>query len=112
MFKREMKINLKSFIVWNLILIGIFLLLMTNLYSMTKTIEGSIAVSALVERGAESSEAQIEANILKIEGVSEIDYQSKEEEFDFYKEMYADSGSEDEGRAGEDQGAGIKHFVS
>ena len=90
-----MAVSSASAVTITLVLIGIFLLLMTNLYSMTKTIEGSIAISALVEKGAESSEDKIEAAILAIEGVTEVEFHSKEDEFDFYKETYIDSGSEE-----------------
>ena len=64
-----------------LVLISLFLILTVNLFEMTRTIEESISISALIQKGAESSHEQIESKILMIEGVKSVDYRSREDEF-------------------------------
>ncbi|MDY3091783.1 MAG: permease-like cell division protein FtsX [Erysipelotrichaceae bacterium] len=69
-----------------LVLISLFLILTVNLFEMTRTIEESISISALIQKGAESSHEQIESKILMIEGVKSVDYRSREDEFNYYLE--------------------------
>ena len=75
-----------------LLLIGLFLTLVINLSLLTKEIETSISLSALVSYDikTESQINSVKATIEKIPGVSGITYQTKDEEFDFYVSQYPD----------------------
>ena len=88
-----MALSSASAVTITLTLIALFLVLMTNLLSMTNTIESSVAISALIAKGAEPSHARIQAEIEKIPGVEGVTYSSKEDEFNYYLNSYVDSGS-------------------
>ncbi len=81
-----MALSSASAVMITLILIGLFLIVTINLYDMTRTIEESISISALIEKGDEDSHESIEAQIMKIDGVRSVTYRSPEEEFDYYLE--------------------------
>ena len=81
-----MALSSASAVMITLILIGLFLLVTLNLYDMTKSIESSINISALVEIGRENDHEAIEKEILAIDGVKSVDYRSRDEEFDYYLE--------------------------
>lgn len=78
-----------------LTIIGLFLVLMTNLFAMTRSIEGNIAISALVAKGAEPSKEVIKKEIEAIPGVGEVTYNTKDQEFDYYLESYVESDSKE-----------------
>ncbi len=88
-----MALSSASAVTITLTLIALFLVLMTNLFSMTRTIESSVAISALIAEGAEPSREIIQQKIEDIPGVEEVTYSSKEQEFDYYLESYVESGS-------------------
>lgn len=73
-----------------LLLIGFFLTFTYNLNIITKDIESSISLSALVSYEVDSKAAldRLEKQLLEIEGVSKVEYRSKDEEFTYYVEMY------------------------
>ena len=75
-----------------LLLVGIFLVLTLNLNVLTQEIEGSISLSALIdyEVTSESSITNIRKQIESIDGVSSVEYRTKEEEFDYYVSQYSD----------------------
>lgn len=75
-----------------LLLIGLFLILVVNLNVLTKEVETSISLSALVSYDIkdENELNSIKSSIKKIAGVKEVDYQSKDEEFTYYVEQYPD----------------------
>ena len=75
-----------------LLLIGVFLMLVVNLNELTKEVEDSISLSALVDYDAdsESSLAQIEKQISRVDGVGNIEYSSKDDEFTYYINQYPD----------------------
>ncbi len=75
-----------------LLLIGIFMVLTFNLNALTKEIEGSISLSVLVDYEVESDAelSRIKSDIEDIPGVSECEYRSKEDEFDYYVSQYSD----------------------
>ena len=75
-----------------LLLIGLFLVLTINLSVLTKEVENSISLSALVsyETSSENQLTEIKKQIEKIEGVKEAKYQSKDDEFTFYVSQYPD----------------------
>lgn len=78
-----------------LTIIGLFLVLMTNLFAMTRSIEGNIAISALVAKGAEPSKEVIQKEIEAIPGVGEVTYNTKDQEFDYYLKSYVESDSKE-----------------
>lgn len=74
-----------------LLLIGFFLILTYNLNIITKNIEDSISLSALVSYDADSSTlSAIKAQIESIDGVKSVEYRSKDDEFTYYVNMYPD----------------------
>lgn len=81
-----MALSSASAVMITLLLIALFMMLTANLYQMTRTIEDSISISALVEKGAESSYENIANKIKNIDGVKSTEYRSPEDEFDFYLE--------------------------
>lgn len=75
----------------SLLLVSFFLLLVFNLANLTKEVESSMSLSALVEYDLNDSRIQaIEKKISSIEGVSNIEYRSSEDEFNFYIEQNSD----------------------
>ena len=81
-----MSFSSASAVMITLVLIGLFLVVTINLYYMTRTIESSISLSALIELGYEDGHEDIERAILAIDGVASVDYRSPDEEFDYYLE--------------------------
>ncbi len=77
-----------------LLLVGLFLVLTLNLNVLASDIEGSISLSALIdyEVTSEPGRENIRKQIEHIEGVSSVEYRSKEEEFDYYVTQYSDEG--------------------
>lgn len=75
-----------------LLLVGVFLMLVVNLNELTKEVEDSISLSALIEFGSDekSSLSQIEKQITRIDGVNSVEYNSKDDEFDYYINQYPD----------------------
>lgn len=88
-----MSISTMSAVMITLLLVGVFLILTYNLQTMTHSIEDSINIIALIDYDSESegSIKNIEKQILAITGVEKIEYRSKEEEFDYYVNVYADA---------------------
>ena len=81
-----MSLSSASAVMITLILIGLFLMVTVNLYYMTRTIESSISISALIELGYEDNHEEIAEAILAIDGVASVEYRSPDEEFDYYLE--------------------------
>lgn len=81
-----MAISSMSTVMITLLLVGVFVVLTYNLQIATKNIENSISLSALVSYNFddENNLQRIESALRKIEGISEIKYSSKEDEFNFY----------------------------
>ena len=75
-----------------LFLVGWFLVLTYNLTIITKDIEQSISLSALVDYDVTGQGAinNLEKELLNIEGVKEVEFRSKDDEFTYYVEMYPD----------------------
>lgn len=75
-----------------LLLVGFFLILTYNLNIITKDIEGSISLSALVSYDIDSSDTlnAIKKEIENIDGVKKVEYHSKDDEFTYYVNMYPD----------------------
>lgn len=75
-----------------LTLIGLFFTIIFNLNALTTEIEGSISLSALVSYNvtSESELNKIEGQLKNINGVSNVEFRSKDEEFTYYIEQYPD----------------------
>ena len=75
-----------------LLLIGLFLALVVNLNVLTQEVESSISLSALVSYDVQGTNElnQIKTSIERIDGVREVNYQSKDDEFSFYVSQYPD----------------------
>lgn len=75
-----------------LLLIGLFLTLVINLNVLTNEVESSISLSALISYDVSDSTQlnSIKSTIERIDGVKEANYQSKDDEFDFYVSQYPD----------------------
>lgn len=75
-----------------LFLVGFFLVVTYNLNIIAQDIEQSISLSALVDYDITSKTAldTLEKNLLNVEGVKSVEYRSKEDEFDYYVELYPD----------------------
>ena len=75
-----------------LFLVGFFLIITYNLNIIAQDIEQSISLSALVDYDVTSKAAldTLEKSLLSVEGVKSVEYRSKEDEFDYYVELYPD----------------------
>ena len=75
-----------------LILVGFFLMLTYNLGLITRDIEDSISLSALVSYDVtnDSTLNTIKGQIENIDGVKSVEYRSKDEEFTYYVNQYPD----------------------
>ena len=75
-----------------LFLVGFFLVVTYNLNIIAQDIEQSISLSALVDYDITSKTSldTLEKNLLSVEGVKSVEYRSKEDEFDYYVELYPD----------------------
>lgn len=72
----------------SLLLVSFFLIVVFNLANLTKEVEGSLSLSALLEYDLKDSDIKtIETKINAIEGVSKVEYRSSEDEFNFYIEQ-------------------------
>ncbi len=77
-----------------LILISIFLIVTTNLQNITKDIEGSIKIVALVEKNKENLISNIQTEITKLEHVINVEHRTKDQEYQYYIKTFAE-GNED-----------------
>ena len=75
-----------------LLLVGVFGVFVVNLAVLTQDIESSISLVALIDYSVTdpSEITSMKTNIEKLDGVDHVIYRTKEEEFDFYIEEYAD----------------------
>ena len=87
-----MALSSASAVTITLLLVGLFLLLSANLAVLSKDIEDSISLVALLNRDvtAEAEISSISDKIHAVHGVAEVDYRTKDQEFDFYNEQYPD----------------------
>lgn len=84
-----MALSSASAVTITLTLIGLFLVLTFNLNALSLEIEKSISMTAIVSYDATASQiTNIEKNIKNIDGISDIEYRTKDQEFDFYNETY------------------------
>ena len=87
-----MALSSASAVTITLLLVGLFLLLSANLAVLSKDIEDSISLVALLSRDvtAEAEINSISDKIHAVQGVANVDYRTKDQEFDFYNEQYPD----------------------
>ena len=85
-----MALSSASAVMITLILIGLFIVLTLNLYTMTSSIEDSITLSALVKDETSLTEEELQSQIEAISGVDYVEYHTKDEEFDYYLDTYND----------------------
>ncbi|MDD5791579.1 MAG: permease-like cell division protein FtsX [Erysipelotrichaceae bacterium] len=84
-----MALSSASAVTITLTLIGLFLVLTFNLGALSLEIEKSISMTAIVSYDAsESMISNIEKSISSIDGISSIEFRTKDQEFDFYNETY------------------------
>lgn len=85
----SMAISSISAVTVTLTLVGFFCALMFNMAYMTSEVEKNISLVALIDYDASSSEIKsIESHIKELDGVEVVEYRTKDDEFDFYNEMY------------------------
>ena len=87
-----MAISSAASVTITLLLVGFFLAFTYNLNIITKDIESSISLSALVSYDVDSRATLdlLKEQIVSIEGVTSVEYRSKDDEFTYYVEMYPD----------------------
>ena len=87
-----MAISSAASVTITLLLVGFFLAFTYNLNIITKDIESSISLSALVSYDVDSRATLdlLKEQIASIEGVSSVEYRSKDDEFTYYVGMYPD----------------------
>ena len=86
----SMAFSSMSAVAITLLLVGAFTALAVNVAFLTKEIEQSISLVGLIDYSVTdlSTISNIENEIKKIDGVDKIEYRTKNQEFDFYKETY------------------------
>lgn len=75
----------------SLLLVSFFFVAITNLGNLTKEVESSLSLSALVDFDTSDSQIEgIKSNIEKIEGVVNVEFRTSDQEFDYYIEQNKD----------------------
>lgn len=79
-----------SAVMITLLLISVFLIITSNLQKITVNIENSIKISATIKKENETAVEikRIKDEILKIEGVMDVEHHTKEEEYQYYLDTY------------------------
>lgn len=85
-----MSVSSASAVTITLILISIFIMLTTNLQSITQGVENGVRIAALVayDHEDQASIDAIELKINEISGVKEVEFFSKEQELQYFLEQY------------------------
>src|SRR5690554_521553 len=85
-----------------LLVLGLSLLTIININSLADYIESSVEIKAFLEEELDSSQVQtIGERIARVQGVKEIDFETKEMALRKYREQLGDDGSLLEGLEGE-----------
>ena len=75
----------------SLLLVSFFIIVVMNLAFLTKEVESSLTLSALADYEiTDVKKNTIESSIRGIEGVSEVEYRTSEQEFDYYIDQNKD----------------------
>lgn len=87
-----MAISSASAVLITLTIIGVFGILVVNIAYLTKEIEQSISLVALIDYDVKSSTqlSTMKEQIATMDGVEKIEYRTKDQEFDYYNEQYPD----------------------
>ena len=87
-----MAVSSASAVTITLLLVGVFAVFALNLGYLTKEIESSISLVALIDYDVTDTGTinNMKNSILSMENVDRVDYRTKDEEFDFYNETYPD----------------------
>lgn len=87
-----MAVSSASAVTITLLLVGVFTVFAVNMGYLTQEIESSISLVALIDYNVTDSNKinSMEASIKSIEGVENVVFRTKDEEFDFYNETYPD----------------------
>jgi len=87
-----MALSSSSAVTITLVLVGLFTVLALNLASLTNEIEENISLIALIDYEVSDTTTinSMKKTVEAIDGVSEVVYRTKDEEFDFYTEAYPD----------------------
>ena len=87
-----MAVSSSSAVTITLLLVGVFAVFALNLGYLTKEIESSISLVALIDYDITDTGTinNMKNSILSMENVDRVDYRTKDEEFDFYNETYPD----------------------
>lgn len=80
-----------------LVIISIFILFSWNAQNFTKNIESSMEISVMVDYNYESSaqESKIQSAIEAIDGVKEVTYSDKDQEFQYYIDSFDDEATKE-----------------
>jgi len=89
-----MSISSATAISITLIIIAIFGVVTVNMNTITQDIKGSVRISALVDYADEDRIIEIENNIKNIDYVKNVEYSSKDEEFEYYISSFDESEQE------------------
>jgi cell division transport system permease protein len=73
-----------------LVIISLFLMFSWNVRQFTRNIESSMEISVMVDFDSEDQEDSIRSAIEQIDGVSEVTFSSKEDEFQYYIDSFND----------------------
>ena len=87
-----MAISSASAVLITLTIIGVFGILVVNIAYLTKEIEQSISLVALIDYDVKSSTqlSTMKEQIATMDGVEKIEYRTKDQEFNYYNEQYPD----------------------
>ena len=86
-----MAVSSSSAVTITLLLVGVFAVFAINLGYLTQEIEESISLVALIDYDANSNRINtMKDSISKMDGVDNVVYRTKDEEFDFYTKAYPD----------------------
>lgn len=87
-----MAISSATAVMITLLLVGVFAVLAFNISSLTKEIEESISLVSLIDYEVTdySQIKSMKTSIESLTGVLDVEYRTKDQEFDFYNETYPD----------------------
>lgn len=87
-----MSLSSASAVTITLIIISIFAIFTANVSSMTDKIEGEVQISVMIDYASEAQENidRIGLSISNIQGVEEVKFSSKEDEFQYYIDSFED----------------------
>ena len=87
-----MAVSSASAVTITLLLVGVFAVFALNLSYLTREIESSISLVALIDYDVTDTSQinNMKNSIVSMQGVETVEYRTKDQEFDFYNETYPD----------------------